>query len=91
MNEFVDKICNNICFPGGGQALPQTPSQERCAPSRGIGTNEVHFCAKRSWEGPGEGLPSTGKSVSRKKKVGDFLFRSVIMLALHQPIYSSGM
>ena len=21
-------------FPGGGQALPQTPSQERCAPRR---------------------------------------------------------
>ena len=32
----VSDLLKVYAFPGGGQALPRTPSQERCAPSRDI-------------------------------------------------------
>ena len=63
-------------FPRGGQALPG-PLPNIIAPfsvieypfpetlnmgASGEGTNEVHLCAKRSWVGSGEGLPSPRKA-----------------------------
>ena len=49
---------------GGGQALPQTPSQERCAPSRGVGYERSSFLREALLGGVWErACPPLGKTL----------------------------